>query len=208
MAARRESYGTRVFLNVPFDPRYKKLFDALIFAVHDCGYVARCAREREDGSEVRIDKLYEIIGACRYGIHDLSRTTLDSANRLPRFNMPLELGIFLGAKRYGPPSQRTKAAMILERDPYRYQKFCSDISGQDVRAHGNEASKAIAAVRDWLSSTLDAPDGVPGADEMARRYYAFRYALPAMCKPKRWNHRLLPFLDYRTMVIGWLDENR
>jgi hypothetical protein len=208
MPARRESYGTRVFLNVPFDPRYKKLFEALIFAVHDCAYVARCARERDDGSQVRIDKLDEIIGACKYGIHDLSRTTLDSANRLPRFNMPLVLGIFLGAKRYGGARQRGKVALILERDQYRYQKFCSDISGQDVRAHGNETLQAIAAVRDWLSSTPDAPKGIPGGDEMARRYYRFGVALPAMCRRRRWKHRSLPFLDYRTMVTGWLDENR
>jgi hypothetical protein len=66
-----------VFINVPFDRRYKKLFDALVFAVHDCGFVARCAREQDDGSQIRLEKLYTIIAECRYGIHDLSRTTLD-----------------------------------------------------------------------------------------------------------------------------------
>ena len=55
----------------------------------------------DDGGQTRIDKLYGLIEACRYGIHDLSRTELDATPRLPRFNMPLELGIFLGAKRYG-----------------------------------------------------------------------------------------------------------
>jgi hypothetical protein len=39
-----------VFINVPFDRRYKKLFDALVFAVHHCGLVARCAREFDDGA--------------------------------------------------------------------------------------------------------------------------------------------------------------
>jgi len=48
-----------------------------------------------------VDKLYGLIEACRYGIHDLSRTELDKSHQLPRFNMPLELGIFLGARRYG-----------------------------------------------------------------------------------------------------------
>lgn len=43
-------YGDRVFINVPLDRRYKKLFDALVFAVHDCGFVARCALESDDGS--------------------------------------------------------------------------------------------------------------------------------------------------------------
>lgn len=132
-------YDDRVFINVPFDPRYKKLFDALVFAVHDCGFLARCALESDDGSRVRLDKRYAIIAECRYGIHDLSRVTLDTRYRLPRFNMPLELGIFLGAKRYGNPTQRKKSGLILERDPYRYQIYCSDIAGQDIRAHENRA---------------------------------------------------------------------
>jgi hypothetical protein len=52
--------------------------------------VVRCAQEADDGGQVRVDKLYNIIAECRFGIHDLSRTTLDSEYRLPRFNMPLE----------------------------------------------------------------------------------------------------------------------
>jgi hypothetical protein len=31
---------------------------------------------------------------------------LDAANRLPRFNMPLELGLFLGAQEYGSGAQK------------------------------------------------------------------------------------------------------
>lgn len=81
-----------VFINAPFDRRYRRLFDALVFAVVDCGFEARCALEGDDGSEVRLDKIYRLIQECALGIHDLSRTTLDSRHRLPRFNMPLELG--------------------------------------------------------------------------------------------------------------------
>ena len=77
-----------VFINVPFDQKYRKLFHALVFTVHECDFVARCALEGDDGSQVRMDKLYEIVRESPHGIHDLSRTTLDSANRLPRFNMP------------------------------------------------------------------------------------------------------------------------
>jgi hypothetical protein len=42
------AYRDSVFLNVPFDKKYARLFDALIFAVYDCGFVARSAREVED----------------------------------------------------------------------------------------------------------------------------------------------------------------
>ena len=30
-------YNDNVFINCPFDAIYKPLFDAMIFAVHDCG---------------------------------------------------------------------------------------------------------------------------------------------------------------------------
>ena len=98
-------YHDNVFINCPFDSAYKPLFDAIVFAVHDCGFVARCALEEGDASQVRIDKIYNIIEDCRYGIHDISRTELDEVSGLPRFNMPLELGIFLGAKRFGVEDQ-------------------------------------------------------------------------------------------------------
>jgi hypothetical protein len=90
-------YG--VFINCPFDAAYRPLFEGIVFAVHDCGYIARCSLEVTDASQVRIEKISGIIASCKFGIHDISRTELDAATRLPRFNMPLELGMFLGAKR-------------------------------------------------------------------------------------------------------------
>lgn len=195
-----------VFINVPFDKRYKKLFDALVFAVHDCGFLARSAREQDDGSQVRLDKLYEIIRQCRFGIHDLSRTSLDRTNRLPRFNMPLELGIFLGAKKFGGAAQALKSCLILDREPYRYQIFCSDIAGQDIRAHGNDTREAIAAVRNWLRANRQG-SSMPGARRMQDRYIQFRIELPAVARTAGLDLRELTFLDYRTLITGWLDEN-
>jgi hypothetical protein len=78
-------YDGNVFINCPFDAGYKALFNALIFAVHDCGFVARCALEEDDGSQIRVQKIYQIISQCRLGVHDLSRVGLDRDNRLPRF---------------------------------------------------------------------------------------------------------------------------
>ena len=195
-----------VFINVPFDRQYRKLFHALVFTVHECGFISRCALEGDDGSQVRMDKLYDIIRDCPLGIHDLSRTTLDSVNRLPRFNMPLELGVFLGAKRYGNSAQQKKSCLILERDRYRYHKFCSDISGQDVRAHNNNVHDAIASVRNWLRAARPGRR-MPGGDAIAKRYYRFRLDLPRMCRVDQVDLREPPFLDYRMLVVGWQAEN-
>ncbi len=192
---------------MPFDRRYAKLFDALVYTVHDCGCVARCAKEGDDGSQVRLDKLYEIIESSRFGIHDLSRVTLDSVNRLPRFNMPLELGIFLGAKRYGNSRQKRKAMLILEKEQYRLARYCSDLAGQDPRAHGNDVFRAITIVRNWLRTERSAIVDIPGGTAIAERYYRFRRELPEMCRLKNLDMYTLTFLDYRTLVTGWLQAN-
>lgn len=166
MNARRRSnprtrrYDECVFINAPFDRAYQNIFQALVFAVHDCGFVARCALEAEDSSSVRVERIYRIIEESKYGIHDISRAGLDSRSRLARFNMPLELGIFLGAKRYGSKRDRDKICLVLDSEKYRYQKFCSDIAGQDVRAHGSQSDEAIKAVRDWLSPRAPRPSQV------------------------------------------------
>ena len=110
----QKQYKDNVFFNCPFDAKYKPLFEATVFAVYDCGFVARCALEEDDGSQIRVQKIYSIISKCRLGIHDLSRVEISRSTRLPRFNMPLELGAFLGAKHFGIKEQKQKACLILE----------------------------------------------------------------------------------------------
>ncbi len=129
MAAKGNS---NVFINCPFDSSYKRIFDATVFAVFDCGFVARSALEIIDTGEVRLEKILRIMDECRFGYHDISRTELDEANGLPRFNMPFELGLFLGITR----RKKTTSCLVVDRDKYRYQKFLSDISGQDIASRG------------------------------------------------------------------------
>jgi hypothetical protein len=50
------AYADSVFINCPFDPDYRPIFDALVFVVHDCGYFARCAKEIDDSGVIRIQK--------------------------------------------------------------------------------------------------------------------------------------------------------
>lgn len=204
----KPAYDDQVFINCPFDGEYRPIFEALVFAVHDCGFVARCALELEDGSQVRIDKIQQIIGACRLGIHDISRTELDPAWGLPRFNMPLELGLFLGAKRYGTGDQRRKLCLIVDREPYRYQKYCSDIAGQDIRSHEGEPQAAVKIVRDWLrNATADSKVVIPSGSVMVERYVAFQRALPLMCERLQLKRDELLFNDYTTVAAEWLKVN-
>ena len=78
-----------VFINCPFDYGYRPIFNALVFAIFDLGFTARCAREVADSGEVRIAKIERIIEECKFGIHGISEVRLDAVNNLTRFNMPL-----------------------------------------------------------------------------------------------------------------------
>lgn len=196
-----------VFINCPFDAEYRPLFEAMVFAIHHCGFVARSAMEVDDGSQVRIDKIATIIGDTPLGIHDISRTEPDAGSGLPRFNMPLELGMFLGAKRYGNPRQRRKLCLILDRDRYRYQQFCSDIAGQDIRAHQNDPAVLIRVLRDWLRNALMHTATLPGASRITERYAIFQAELPLICGLLGMDADELVFNDLTMLVSAWLREN-
>lgn len=196
-------YDSSVFLNCPFDRQYLNLFHAIIFAVQDCGFTARSAQEINDTSQIRVSKIAQIIAECRVGIHDLSRTQLDKESKLPRFNMPLELGMFLGAKTYGDRVQRAKVCLVLDREAFRYQRFCSDIAGQDISAHGGKVERALGVVRDFLSS-LRRGVVIPGGAKIARRYAAFQRELPAVCRALGVKKSELTFNDFSTLVAEWL----
>ncbi|MDT7541717.1 MAG: hypothetical protein QOE33_1621 [Acidobacteriota bacterium] len=198
-------YNENVFINCPFDTAYKPLFDALIFAVFDCGFVARCALEEDDGSQIRVQKVFGIISQCRLSIHDLSRVEVDKSTKLPRFNMPLELGAFLGAKHFGGGGQKRKACLILDSERYRYQKFISDIAGQDIKAHENSPRAAIRIVRDWLRTYSQL--SIPSGSVIWARYQVFENDLPPLCKELSLNPRELIFNDYVLLVSRWLKIN-
>lgn len=180
------------------------MFHALVFTIHQCGFWARCALEMEDSGEERIRKIKRIIRECRYGIHDISRVELDAANRLPRFNMPLELGLFLGAQEYGSGEQVLKRSLVLDAERYRYQKFCSDIAGQDIRAHEDDPAKLVAAVRAMLSTALEGRARLPGPSRIHDRFSRFTADLPKISRGIHVDVPELQFVELRLLVEAWL----
>ena len=204
---RSAHYNDNVFLNCPFDPDYKQLFDAMVFAIHDCGFIPRCALEEEDASQVRIDKIYNIIADCRYGIHDISRTELDEVSGLPRFNMPLELGVFLGAKKFGIDKQKRKNCLILDKAQYRYQEFISDIAGQDIQAHNNNPEGIITVVRNWIR-TASKRQTIPSGSIIWGRYQEFMEDLPQLAQEHQLKVDELIFNDYTLVITRWLRTRR
>jgi len=196
-----------VFINCPFDDEFSPGFRALVFGVIACGFRARCARELDDAGETRIDKLYRIIEQCRFGIHDISKTELDIENGLPRFNMPLELGIFLGAKRYGSENQKNKRCVILDREQYRFQMFMSDIAGMDIKAHNGDPRLMVKCIRDFLV-TSSKRKTIPTAMRILESYDAFLEALPELARLSDFDPKDMLFPDFERLVIAWVDNNQ
>jgi hypothetical protein len=201
---RGADYENSVFINCPFDTGYKPLFDAIVFAVTACGLTPRSALEIDDAGQTRIDKIITLIGDCRWGIHDISRVE-SNVNGLPRFNMPLELGIFLGARRFGKPDQKRKSCLVLDTDPFRFREFISDISGQDITPHGGSVPGVIKAIRNWLSGSLPARQvPIPGGTEIGRHFTRLQAELPELCADLHLEVEEITFSDYTRIVSNWL----
>jgi hypothetical protein len=187
-----------VFVNAPFDPDYAPLFEALVFAVIACGYRVSCALEENDSGDIRLEKLAELIAKSPRSIHDLSRIERGEDD-LPRFNMPFELGMAMGARRFSP-SRKNDKIKIMVREKYKLPKYLSDLGGNDPDAHHGEPSGIIQIVRDFLHRSPD-DELLPGPAHLVAVFGPFRAACPdiaqrALHEP----HEIGGFKNYRTFV--------
>jgi len=195
-------FERNVFINCPFDAEYAPIFEAIVFAVHDCGFRPKSARERLDSSQIRLQKIYGLIRDSLYSIHDLSRTQLDQSTKLPRFNMPLELGVDLGCKEFSR-AHRRKSLLIFDSEQYRFQQYVSDLGGQDIHRHTNDPRQAVIRVRDWLRAESGV-ETIPGGQTIYDRYVEFRNDLPMICAKLRLDLNDLPFVDFSRAIAFWL----
>jgi hypothetical protein len=126
----------RVFLNGPFDKSYEPLAIALIAALVAMGKRPTCVLEVPGVGQVRIDRILKHIASCSLSIHDLSRVqrSLVGGKRIPRFNMPFELGLAMAVASFdrGRPPH---GYLLLEAKAYRLQHTLSDVNGFDPYIH-------------------------------------------------------------------------
>ena len=193
-----------VFVNCPFDEEFRGAFEAIVFAVSAMGYKPRCALEENDSGHLRLDKLYRLIENCDITIHDLSRT--EPAQNpvhgvsLPRFNMPFELGVTLGAKRFGGTRQKRKRTLVMVRRPHLLGAYLSDLAGVDPVTHALDAAIILSEIRKFLHRD-PAGQTLPGAAYCRRRFGEFRAALPKLAR--RAGHKpeeMHPIFNYRVFL--------
>ena len=194
-----------VFINCPFDLDYRPLLEATVFTVTRCGFAPRCALEIDDGTGTRIQKIIDLIDLCPFGIHDISRTELDAATNLPRFNMPFELGLFLGACAFENKQQRSKRCLILDKERYRYRNFLSDIAGQDIHAHARDPRLVIREVRNFLRANSGGRH-LPSGTVIEGNFAQFKAAIPAICARLELDPDALSFVDFSYLVAYYLDH--
>jgi hypothetical protein len=172
---------------------------ATVFAVLACGLLPRCATDRDDAGEERLEKISRMIGGCRFSIHDLSRKGPDPVSGLSRFNMPFELGLCLGARRYG---RRSMSLLVMETAPFDYHNFLSDFAGRDIKHHGDDPAKIISHIRTWLNAqSLGRP--LPGGTALEKLYTRFRAELPALLKKAQLEDGEVSFVDWAHLVEDW-----
>lgn len=161
-----------VFINCPFDDAFAPVLQAIAFCVTDLDFHPRIAPENADNAANRLDRIIELVRGSKYAIHDLSRCKSESAGEYARMNMPFELGIDHGCRRFGTGEVLEKSVLILEKTRYDYQKTLSDISGWDIEAHGGDHIKAVRHVRNWMVKQAKA-DAV-GATRILNDYADFQ----------------------------------
>lgn len=121
-----------VFLNIPYDERFLRLYIAYISGLIHLGLDPRATIEIPGGRN-RLDKIIDLIRSCRYSIHDLSRVQLDRTPPMtPRFNMPFELGLAVASAKIDSAPHDW---FVFETMHRRASKSLSDLSGTDPNIH-------------------------------------------------------------------------
>jgi len=121
-----------VFLNIPYDDRFRRLYLAYVAGLIHLDLKPRATIEIPGGRN-RLDKILDLIRSCRYSIHDLSRVQLDRTPPVtPRFNMPFELGLAAASAKLGPAPHDW---FVFETMHRRTSKSLSDLSGADPNIH-------------------------------------------------------------------------
>jgi len=128
-----------VFVNVPFDRRYERLFATLISTLVSLGQTPHCVLEVRERGQGRLARIYDLLGSCGVSIHDLSR-----AGTPVRFNMPFELGLACSLALSGAAHD----VVVLDSEPYRLDRTISDYKGRDPLIHGHRVDDLVDCLAD------------------------------------------------------------
>ncbi|MEM1152145.1 MAG: hypothetical protein AAGI03_16645 [Pseudomonadota bacterium] len=130
------------------------------------------ASERLDAGESRLDKIIELISQSQTSIHDLSKSSAKSDGEAFRMNMPFELGLDLGFRRFPDKRFSDKRYLVFEEKRYDLKRALSDLSGVDVEYHENSFERVIQATKNFPVNELGCT--MPGKSRLEGEYYDFQ----------------------------------
>jgi hypothetical protein len=164
-----------VFLNIPYDSKFRNLCLAYICGISALGFVPRATLEIPGGSR-RLDRIFKLIQSCLYSVHDLSRVELDRKRpATPRFNMPFELGLCVAWARIG---NKKHIWFVYEGRDRRLAKSLSDLNGTDPYILGS----TVTGVFRELCSAFVRPGRQPSIQQMKRVYRDVEESLPEVLR--------------------------
>jgi hypothetical protein len=164
---------TPVFLNIPHDVHFQDLYLAYIVGVVSLGLHPRATVEIV-GGERRLDRIFGLIRACPYSLHDLSRVEIDTKRpETPRFNMPLEPGMAIAWQKLNPERH---VWFVFEAKQRRIEKSMSDLNGSDVQIHGGRPKGLFSE----LTSAFIRSQHRTGVGHMQRVFLGLKRGLPGL----------------------------
>jgi hypothetical protein len=100
---------------------------------------------------------------------------------------------------------KRKKALILDREPFRYREFLSDIAGHEICCHDSRWNVAIARVRDWLEG-IHTEDRLPGPRHLIESFHLFQVDLPRLAAAADCEPDTLSFQDLCRFIREWVRE--
>ncbi|MEQ1748823.1 MAG: hypothetical protein ABL974_05340 [Prosthecobacter sp.] len=211
-----EDFERHVFVNCPYDDKYRPLQRALIFVLMRLGYMPCLAAQISNSGQMRMEKIRQQIRECRHSIHDLSLVIAEKKNAIARMNMPYELGLDLGALWYGGPLLDTKVLLVLENKRGSVKKALSDHAGFDLRHHEGQVDLLLREVRAHFYAHLSShPSGIrpdfPTHDELLADWPLFLTWLQkrpdgSLRSESELQH--MEVAEYKDKVREWLEAGK
>ena len=160
-----------VFLNVPYDKPFEDLYLAYIVGLTQLGLAVNATLAVPN--QGRLETIIELIERSDFSIHDLSRIELSRG--IPRFNMPVELGVALYRSHVSRGRHRV---FVFESKAFRTQRSTSDINGIDPQIHGGTPRGVMAGLRNVFSQ----PGDVTTVPEMLASFREVKRKLPELLR--------------------------
>jgi hypothetical protein len=157
-----------VFLNIPYDTQFEQLYVAYIVGLTQLGLKINATLAVPN--QGRLERIVEQIEESDVSIHDLSR--IETSAGIPRFNMPLELGLALYRSHLTKGRHRV---FVFEEKAFRTQHSTSDINGIDPQIHRGKPQGIMAGLRNIFYRA----DGIT-VPEMLSSYNAVKRKLPEL----------------------------